>query len=141
MPLSAAMPGQPCCTSWRFQRVEGEWLDKNNRIYLHLAVRRHDSGYFIMLAILWIFRQWPPQKITGLFRRGQLVSAALYSLGHGGSDAQKTMGIIAAVLVAANLNSTAATKIPLWVVLSCHFAMAMGTLVGGWRIVHTWVRV
>jgi inorganic phosphate transporter, PiT family len=94
-------------------------------------------GYFIMLAILWIFRQWPPQKITGLFRRGQLVSAALYSLGHGGSDAQKTMGIIAAVLVAANIHSTAATNIPLWVVLSCHFAMAMGTLVGGWRIVHT----
>jgi inorganic phosphate transporter, PiT family len=84
-----------------------------------------------------MFRRSTPQRITGLFRRGQLVSAALYSLGHGGSDAQKTMGIIAAVLVAANLDGNAAIRIPLWVVLSCHFAMAMGTLIGGWRIVHT----
>jgi PiT family inorganic phosphate transporter len=66
-----------------------------------------------------------------------LFSAALYSLGHGGADAQKTMGIIAAVLVAGEINPEATKHIPLWVVLSCHAAMALGTMMGGWRIVHT----
>jgi PiT family inorganic phosphate transporter len=94
-------------------------------------------GYFIMVAVFWIFRSSTPAKVDSFFRKGQLVSAALYSLGHGGADAQKTMGIIAAVLVAAKLNVGAATHIPLWVVLSCHLAMAVGTLSGGWRIVHT----
>lgn len=94
-------------------------------------------GYCIMLAILWIFRSSTPHRVDRFFRRGQLLSAALYSIGHGGADAQKTMGIIAAVLLAAKLDATAATQIPLWVVLSCQFAMAMGTLSGGWRIVRT----
>jgi inorganic phosphate transporter, PiT family len=94
-------------------------------------------GYSIMLALLWIFRWSTPHKVEAIFRRGQLFSAALYSLGHGGADAQKTMGIIAAVLVAAKLDLVAATHIPLWVVVSCNLAMALGTLSGGWRIVHT----
>ena len=94
-------------------------------------------GYSIMLTLLWIFRGSTPHKVDALFRRGQLFSAALYSLGHGGADAQKTMGIIAAVLVAAKLNTLAAKHIPLWVVLTCHLAMALGTLTGGWRIVRT----
>src|ERR1700681_717265 len=94
-------------------------------------------GYFILVGIIWLFRDRSPSQVNSVFRRGQLVSAALYSLGHGGADAQKTMGIIAAVLVAANLNSGAATHIPLWVVLSCHAAMGLGTLSGGWRIVRT----
>lgn len=94
-------------------------------------------GYFILLALFWIFRGSTPHSVDVLFRRGQLLSAALYSLGHGGADAQKTMGIIAAVLVAAKLDIIAAMHIPLWVVLSCHLAMALGTLSGGWRIVHT----
>jgi inorganic phosphate transporter, PiT family len=94
-------------------------------------------GYVLILAVSWIFRNWSPGKVTILFRKGQLVSAALYSLGHGGADAQKTMGIIAAILVAAKLNLNAAVHIPLWVVFSCHAAMGFGTLTGGWRIVHT----
>jgi PiT family inorganic phosphate transporter len=94
-------------------------------------------GYCIMLAILWIFRSTPPRRVDALFRKGQLLSAALYSIGHGGADAQKTMGIIAVVLLAAKLDTTAAAHIPLWVVLSCQLAMAIGTLSGGWRIVRT----
>ena len=94
-------------------------------------------GLAIMTALMWIFRRKSPDRVDKIFRKGQLLSAALYSLGHGGADAQKTMGIIAAVLVAANLNASATNHIPLWVVLSCHAAMALGTLSGGWRIVHT----
>lgn len=94
-------------------------------------------GMLILTIISWIFRRSSPSQVDRFFRRGQLFSAALYSLGHGGADAQKTMGIIAAVLVAGNLNPNATKQIPLWVVLSCHAAMALGTLMGGWRIVKT----
>ncbi|HEX5731576.1 MAG TPA: inorganic phosphate transporter [Blastocatellia bacterium] len=94
-------------------------------------------GFIFMAAILWIFRRYSPDRVDKTFRKGQLVSAALYSLGHGGNDAQKTMGIIAGVLVASNINPTATSEIPLWVVLTCHAAIALGTLSGGWRIVHT----
>ena len=94
-------------------------------------------AHLIMVLNLWIFRNRSPGRVDSIFRRGQLVSAALYSLGHGGNDAQKTMGIIAGVLVASNLNAGATSDIPLWVVLSCHAAMGLGTLAGGWRIVRT----
>lgn len=94
-------------------------------------------GVAFTVAIAWIFRRRSPGRVDKFFRRGQLFSAALYSLGHGGADAQKTMGIIAAVLVAGAVNPEATKHIPLWVVLSCHAAMALGTMVGGWRIVHT----
>jgi PiT family inorganic phosphate transporter len=94
-------------------------------------------GYSIMLGLFWVFRRSTPARVDSFFRRGQLLSAAMYSIGHGGADAQKTMGIIAAVLVAGNLSATATREIPLWVVLSCHAAMALGTMAGGWRIVHT----
>ena len=70
-------------------------------------------GFVIMVAMLWIFRGWSPSRVDGLFRKGQLFSAALFSLGHGGNDAQKTMGIIAGVLVASNLNPNATRDIPL----------------------------
>ncbi len=94
-------------------------------------------GFTIMVAVMWIFRGWSPSRVDGLFRKGQLFSAALFSLGHGGNDAQKTMGIIAGVLVASNLDPYATGDIPLWVVLVCHAAIGLGTLSGGWRIVHT----
>jgi PiT family inorganic phosphate transporter len=98
-------------------------------------------GFSFMVAILWIFRKFSPDRVDRIFRKGQLMSAALYSLGHGGNDAQKTMGIITAVLVAGNQLQAGANgalpSIPLWVVLSCHAAIALGTLSGGWRIVHT----
>ena len=94
-------------------------------------------GFFIMVAVMWIFRNWSPFRVDRFFRKGQLVSAALFSLGHGGNDAQKTMGIIAGVLVASNLDAKASNDIPLWVVLICHAAIGLGTLSGGWRIVKT----
>lgn len=94
-------------------------------------------GLIFMTAIMWIFRKKTPDRVDKLFRRLQLLSAALFSLGHGGNDAQKTMGIIAAVLVYSNINPAATTKVPLWVVLICHAAIGLGTLSGGWRIVHT----
>lgn len=98
-------------------------------------------GVSVMVALLWILRRQSPDRVDSIFRKGQLFSAAMYSLGHGGNDAQKTMGIITAVLVAGNLLSSgpngALPSIPLWVVLACHAAMGLGTLSGGWRIVHT----
>jgi PiT family inorganic phosphate transporter len=94
-------------------------------------------GFSLMVALLWIFHRRSPDQVDRIFRKLQLVSAAMFSLGHGGNDAQKTMGIIAAVLVASNVNADAAKEIPLWVVLTCHAAIGLGTLTGGWRIVHT----
>jgi PiT family inorganic phosphate transporter len=99
-------------------------------------------GFSLMVTVYWIFRRWRPMSVDSLFRRGQLVSAALYSLGHGGNDAQKTMGIIVALLVAAGYFSPdvqlSLTHLnTLWIILSCHAAMAVGTAFGGWRIVKT----
>src|ERR671929_1536605 len=94
-------------------------------------------GFTLMVAVYWIFRRWSPHRVDRFFRKGQLLSAALFSLGHGGNDAQKTMGIIAGVLVASNLDPKASNDIPLWVVLVCHAAIGLGTLSGGWRIVKT----
>jgi PiT family inorganic phosphate transporter len=93
-------------------------------------------GFWLMVMVLWTFRRSTPARIDGWFRRGQLVSAALYSLGHGGNDAQKTMGIIT-VLLYANGFLGETFHVPLWVVLACHAAMGLGTLSGGWRIVRT----
>ena len=93
-------------------------------------------GFWLMTAVYWIFRRFTPARVDTWFRRGQLVSAALYSLGHGGNDAQKTMGIIA-VLLFANGYLGDTFYVPLWVVLACHAAMGLGTLTGGWRIVRT----
>ena len=94
-------------------------------------------GLLIMVSVMWLFRRWSPHRVDKVFRKGQLVSAALFSLGHGGNDAQKTMGIIAGVLVASNLDPHATQDIPMWVVLICHAAIGLGTLSGGWRIVKT----
>jgi len=96
-----------------------------------------------MIGIIWVFRKRTPASVDSFFRRGQLVSAALYSLAHGTNDAQKTMGIIAGVLftvpVYRHLVSTTSghMTIPFWIVLMAHAAIALGTLSGGWRIVHT----
>jgi len=90
----------------------------------------------LMLLVSWIFVRATPGPVDILFRQMQFVSASLYSLGHGGNDAQKTMGIIAALL-AAHGELPGAFHVPFWVVVSCNGAMALGTLVGGWRIVRT----
>jgi inorganic phosphate transporter, PiT family len=98
-------------------------------------------GRLMMILMNYIFRNSSPRKVDGFFRRGQLVSASIFSFSHGMNDAQKTMGIILALLVSANIYPAASagmkTHVPLWVILSCHAAIAMGTYFGGWRIVRT----
>ncbi|HBL29032.1 MAG TPA: anion permease, partial [Acidobacteria bacterium] len=93
------------------------------------------TAFFLMVLVTWIFRRWRPSRLDHLFRRLQLLSAGLYSLGHGGNDAQKTMGIITGLLVAEGYLAT--FHVPLWVVLISHAAIALGTMFGGWRIVKT----
>jgi len=92
-------------------------------------------GFALMVSVTWIFRRWQPFRLDQLFRRLQLVSASLYSLGHGGNDAQKTMGIITGLLVTAGYHK--GFEIPFWVIIICHAAMGLGTMFGGWRIVKT----
>ena len=92
-------------------------------------------GLLTMTALYWIFRGTPPAHVDGWFRRLQLVSAGAYSLMHGANDAQKTMGIITGVLVTGGYLAT--FEVPIWVILSAHAAIGLGTLSGGWRIIHT----
>jgi PiT family inorganic phosphate transporter len=94
-------------------------------------------GGLMMLLISWIFRRVRPRKIDRTFRIGQLLSAAAYSIGHGGNDAQKTMGIILAVMIAGGYLPNNYGDAPTWVVLASYGAMAFGTAIGGWRIVKT----
>ena len=93
-------------------------------------------GSLMMLLVSWLFVRSTPLRIDKWFRRLQLVSASMYSLGHGGNDAQKTMGIIWMLLIASGF-SAAGDPLPLWVIISCYVAISMGTLFGGWRIVKT----
>lgn len=99
-------------------------------------------GALFMLGIYWLFRKCRPAIIDHLFRKGQLFSAALYSLGHGANDAQKMMGIILALLIAAGyIHPTTSLSLwnreTAWIIFSCQAAMALGTALGGWRIVKT----
>jgi PiT family inorganic phosphate transporter len=110
-------------------------------------------GSLIMLIMAWTFRRSHPSGVDKMFRRLQLLSAAIYSLGHGGNDAQKTMGIIVLLLGAAKLDHWAAPRqgswfewfnilghehnVAAWIILTCHAAIALGTMFGGWRIVKT----
>jgi len=93
-------------------------------------------GSLLMVAVSWLFFHSTPRRVDRWFRRLQLVSAALYSLGHGGNDAQKTMGIIWMLLIATGY-SAAEQPMPVWVIVICYLAMGFGTLFGGWRIVKT----
>ena len=93
-------------------------------------------GLGLGIIVYRAFRKSVPSQVDHIFRKGQLISAALYSLGHGGNDAQKTMGVIASLLFSAGLLGTK-FYIPIWVVISCYFAIALGTMFGGWRIVKT----
>jgi PiT family inorganic phosphate transporter len=92
-------------------------------------------GLSLMITIHWVFRWTPPSRVDRWFRRLQLLSAAFFSLNHGANDAQKTMGIIAGVLYTAGY--IRAFTIPFWVVITAHAAIGLGTLAGGWRIIHT----
>jgi inorganic phosphate transporter, PiT family len=92
-------------------------------------------GHLLMVAILWVFHRMSPRRVDHWFRRLQLVSAAFFSLNHGGNDAQKTAGIISAVLFSSGYIAT--FHVPLWVQLAAYVAIGLGTLAGGWRIIHT----
>jgi PiT family inorganic phosphate transporter len=94
-------------------------------------------GSFFMTAVSWIYFRTPPSKVDRRFRRLQLFSAGLYSLGHGGNDAQKTIGIIWMLLIATGYASATASAPPVWVIGACYMSMGLGTLFGGWRIVRT----
>ncbi len=94
-------------------------------------------GSLIMLLVSWLFVRSHPQRIDKWFRRMQLVSASMYSLGHGGNDAQKTMGIIWMLLIAAGMVAAEDMRPPTWVIVSCYVAIGAGTLFGGWRVVKT----
>ncbi len=93
-------------------------------------------GFVMGVGMTWLFRNATPRRVDFLFRKGQLVSAALYSLGHGTNDAQKTMGIIA-LLLYSSIRKGQAFEIESWMKLICYAAMGLGTLIGGWRIVKT----
>jgi len=93
-------------------------------------------GFLLMLATIWTFRNATPGRVDKIFRRGQLLSAAAYSLGHGTNDAQKTMGIIAVLLLSMGYLGPE-FYVPMWVILAAHAAIGLGTLAGGWRIVKT----
>jgi PiT family inorganic phosphate transporter len=93
------------------------------------------SAYALMILVYWVFRNFSPSKLDFYFRKLQLLSAGAFSLSHGANDAQKTMGIITGVLVASGYQKN--FQVHTWVILAAHAAIALGTLSGGWRIVHT----
>jgi len=93
------------------------------------------AGLGLMTAIFWLFKRMRPSRVDNSFRKLQLVSAAFFSLNHGANDAQKTMGIITTILLAGGYIRT--FEVPFWVILAAHAAIALGTLAGGWRIIHT----
>ena len=94
-------------------------------------------GSLMMVAVAWIFRRFRPSRVDKWFRRLQLVSAGAYSLGHGGNDAQKTLGIIWMLLLATGYASAEDKSPPSWTIVSCYMAIGLGTMFGGWRIVKT----
>jgi PiT family inorganic phosphate transporter len=94
-------------------------------------------GGLLMVLVAWVFRKHTPYQAATWFRSGQLVAAAAYSLGHGGNDAQKTIGIIWLLLITAGVSSNDVKTLPMWVVYACYGAIAWGTYLGGWRIVKT----
>ncbi len=94
-------------------------------------------GSLMMLLVSWLFVRSHPQRIDKWFRRLQLLSASMYSLGHGGNDAQKTMGIIWMLLISAGAVAAGEKSPPIWVIICCYVAIGLGTLFGGWRIVKT----
>jgi PiT family inorganic phosphate transporter len=114
--------------------VPGGWTKTIIFIFLSPLIGM-TAGFLLMVSIHWIFRWTPPSRVDRWFRRLQLVSAAFFSLNHGANDAQKTMGIVAGVLFTAGYIQT--FYIPFWVVLVAHTAIGLGTLAGGWRIIHT----
>ena len=114
--------------------VPGAWLKTVAFIFIAPMIGMA-IAYLLMVAVYWMFRNTSPLKMDRYFRRLQLISSALLSFSHGGNDAQKTAGIITGVLIAAGILKK--FEIPHWVIFSAYTAIALGTLSGGWRIVHT----
>jgi inorganic phosphate transporter, PiT family len=123
-----------CKAGWH--AVEWSGLGKTVAAIVMSPAAGFVLALILILIVSWSFLKLTPFKVDKLFRHIQLISASAYSLGHGGNDAQKTMGIIAALLFAHGLGGSS-FHVPFWVVLACQAAMAMGTLFGGWRIVRT----
>lgn len=94
-------------------------------------------GSLILVGVAWVFKRARPAKVDKWFRRLQLVSAGAYSLGHGGNDSQKTIGIIWMLLIATGYQQASAVSPPVWVIVACYLTIGLGTLMGGWRIVKT----
>jgi len=124
-----------------FQALDVPFFEKTALFIVISPLLGAVLGFLFMTIVMRVVGHWSPRSVDKRFRRLQLVSAAAYSLGHGGNDAQKTMGIIVMALVSTGVVA-AGTKehppgIPFWVVIACHTAMGLGTLTGGWRIVKT----
>jgi PiT family inorganic phosphate transporter len=137
---SHALVGGLAGAAWANQGVKALVLPGLQKIgeFIFLApVIGMALSFLIMLATYWLLRNATPMRVSKLFRRLQLVSAAAYSLGHGGNDAQKTMGIIFMVLIASHRLPMDTADPPFWIVIACHAAIGAGTLFGGWRIVKT----
>jgi PiT family inorganic phosphate transporter len=124
-----------------FQALDVPFFEKTGLFIVLSPLIGAILGFTLMAAVMMLFGKWSQRAVDKSFRRLQLVSAALYSLGHGGNDAQKTMGIIVMALVSTGMLAAGTkdhpTGIPFWVVVACHTAMGLGTLTGGWRIVRT----
>jgi PiT family inorganic phosphate transporter len=114
--------------------IAGAWIKTVIFIFLAPLIGM-GLAYLMMIAVFWLFRNSSPLKMDGYFRKLQLGSSALLSFSHGGNDAQKTAGIITGVLVASGMLKT--FEMPKWVIFAAYTAIALGTLSGGWRIVHT----
>jgi inorganic phosphate transporter, PiT family len=120
-----------------FQGLVSEGIVKTVAFIFLSPIMGFIFGGLLMVAVSWIMhRRVTPYRVDRWFRRLQLASAALYSLGHGGNDAQKTIGIIWLLLIAANVQGARET-VPAWVIVSCYVTIALGTMFGGWRIVRT----
>jgi len=120
-----------------FQSLVSEGIVKTVAFIFLSPILGFILGGLLMVAVSWIVhRRVTPMRVDRWFRRLQLVSASLYSLGHGGNDAQKTIGIIWLLLIAANVQG-AKENVPTWVIIACYVTIALGTMFGGWRIVRT----
>ena len=133
--LIGGYAGAACARAMSFSVIEPSGWSKTLIFIILAPMIGLVLGLLITWMTYWLFRRASPARVDRFFRKAQLVSAAFYSLGHGTNDAQKTMGIIAGVLFTAGYIKT--FTIPIWVILIAHTAIGLGTLSGGWRIIHT----
>src|SRR3954452_5495097 len=133
--LIGGYAGAACARAMSFSVIEPSGWSKTLIFIVVSPIIGLVAGFGLMTATFWIFQRQTPQRVDKWFRRMQLLSAAAFSLSHGANDAQKTMGIIAGVLYTAHYIKV--FEIPFWVILAAYAAIGLGTLAGGWRIIHT----